>query len=291
MLTLFSIPKPFRGLIATIQYNAIASWVHIKPKCQVILFGNEEGVAEAAAQYGADHVPDVVRNEYGTPLLSAVFEVAQSRAKNSIVCYTNADIIFLDDLPKAVQRIHLPSFLLIGRRLDMDASEMVSIGASGWKQELRDRAIRFGVLHAPTGIDYFVFPRGQIEMSPFPVGRALWDNWVIFRMRCLKVPVIDATKQILAIHQNHDYSHVPGGKNAVWAGPEVQRNWKLVGPDFYTFTIRDATWILGEDGLKPPSGLEYAWRRLVTTPVLYPPLRALVRVVRKVKRACSAILH
>jgi hypothetical protein len=66
MLTIFSIPKPFRGHIAVIQRNAIRSWKTVNPECQIILFGDEEGVAEIAAELRVQHEPYVQRNEFGT---------------------------------------------------------------------------------------------------------------------------------------------------------------------------------------------------------------------------------
>jgi hypothetical protein len=74
MLSIFAFPKPFRGHIATIQRNAISSWVRLRPQCEIFLFGDEEGTAEVAKEFGACHVSEMARNEYGTPLLSDVFE-------------------------------------------------------------------------------------------------------------------------------------------------------------------------------------------------------------------------
>lgn len=46
MLTIFAAPKPFYGYIGVIQTNAIQSWLLLRPECEVILFGDEEGMAE-----------------------------------------------------------------------------------------------------------------------------------------------------------------------------------------------------------------------------------------------------
>jgi hypothetical protein len=73
MLTLFAIPKHFRGHIATIQRNAIASWTRLNPRPEIMLFGNEDGAAETARELGLRHFPEVARNEFGTPLLGDLF--------------------------------------------------------------------------------------------------------------------------------------------------------------------------------------------------------------------------
>ena len=284
MLTIFSIPKPFCGLFATIQHNAITSWTELVPRCQVILCGNEKGVAEAAHQHGVEHVPEIDCNKYGTPLLSSAFALAQAQARFPIVCYTNADIIFMGDLLAAVLRIEMPAFLMVGRRMDANISKPLNIGSSGWENDLREQVRLLGVLHASTGIDYFVFPRGQVELLPFAVGRILWDNWMIFQARYHKTPVIDATDYVLAIHQNHDYSHLSEGVQTSRDGPEVKENWQMVGPNFVPFTIQDADWILNGRGLQRNSGLAYTWRRLLTCPAFVPSLRPLIGLMRRLKR-------
>lgn len=53
MLTIFSCPKPFHGHIRVIQMNVIQSCVRLSPSGEIILFGEEEGIAEAASRFGA----------------------------------------------------------------------------------------------------------------------------------------------------------------------------------------------------------------------------------------------
>lgn len=52
MLTLFTIAKPFRGPFAVIQRNTIRSWTLLRPACEIILFGDDDGSAEIAAEFG-----------------------------------------------------------------------------------------------------------------------------------------------------------------------------------------------------------------------------------------------
>jgi hypothetical protein len=103
MLTLFSAPKLFRSHTKVIQESAIESWVRLSPPCEIILCGDEEGIAGAAAHFGVRHIPDIARNEYGTPLLDDLFLKAQKVAANEIMCYINADIILMSDFIKAVE--------------------------------------------------------------------------------------------------------------------------------------------------------------------------------------------
>ena len=73
MLSFFTIPKPFAGHIGVIQRNALASWRAVLPGAEIVVFGDEPGAGDAAAAVGARFVPDVERNEYGTPLLGSTF--------------------------------------------------------------------------------------------------------------------------------------------------------------------------------------------------------------------------
>src|SRR4051812_36790430 len=116
MLTIFSAPKPFRGHIDVIQRNAIGSWRRLRPTCDVILCGDETGIVDVARQHGATHLPNIRRNDLGTPLLDSIFEDSCRSATTKLVCYTNADIILPSALLRAVERIPFETFLIIGQR-------------------------------------------------------------------------------------------------------------------------------------------------------------------------------
>ncbi|MGH7682683.1 MAG: glycosyl transferase family 2, partial [Candidatus Eiseniibacteriota bacterium] len=204
MLTIFTVPKPFQGHIGVIQKNAIGSWRALRPECQVILCGDEAGTAETAAALGVETIPDVERNRFGTPLLSSVFAAVEAKARHDILCYVNADILLLSDFLDAARRCAAarPRFLMVGQRWDLDVTEPIAFGA-GWEAELRGGVERAGSLHPPSGSDYFVYPRGALgELPEFAVGRPGWDNWMIYRARSLRWPVIDATESARIIHQN-----------------------------------------------------------------------------------------
>ena len=66
MLTLFSTCKPFHGHNGVIQHNALKSWSRLDPGIEIIRFGDDEGTAEACAEYGLRHEAHVERNEHGT---------------------------------------------------------------------------------------------------------------------------------------------------------------------------------------------------------------------------------
>ena len=81
MLTFFTIPKPFEGVMGITQKNSIKSWLTVHPGSEVIVFGNEKGAAEAANELGFRHVKEIRRNKFCTPLISEAFQVGRNIAK------------------------------------------------------------------------------------------------------------------------------------------------------------------------------------------------------------------
>ncbi len=251
MLTIFGAPKPFRDHIARIQRNAIRSWLALGSDVEVILLGAEEGLAEAAAEFGLPLIADIERNEQGTPLVSSIFAAAESAAQHDLLCYVNADILLLDDLLPAVEQVAsaFDRFLLVGQRWDLEVNEALVFDRES-QRKLRGRLRRSATLHPPAGSDYFVFRKGGLDqMPPFALGRAGWDNWMIYAARAAGAPVVDASQAITAVHQQHDYSHLPGGQPH-YRMPESEGNVRLAGGREMIFTLADANWRLDSEGLK-----------------------------------------
>ena len=277
MLTIFATPKPFRGHIAVIQRNAIRSWTLLRPACEILLMGNDEGTAETAAELGVRHVPEVARNTLGTPLVSDLFHQAQQLSTNPLFCYVNSDILLMSDFMQALQRVvhHKRRFLLVGHRWNFDLQEALAF-ETDWEKTLRSQVKKRATLAGVTSIDFFVFPRGVLgEIPPFAVGRPVWDNWMLYRARSLAMPLIDTTPVVMAIHQNHDYGHHPQGKAGLWAGEEQAANNQLAGGVEHTFSLLDATHVLTPHMLRRTYDLEHLLRHCKTLPMLHPwrPLR------------------
>src|SRR6185295_11951956 len=95
LLTLFSAPKPFTDPhIAMIQRNAIKSWT-LLADVEIILLGEEEGLAEATQDLGVKHIPNVSYNESGTPLISSMFQLARENSNSDLLCIINTDMILM----------------------------------------------------------------------------------------------------------------------------------------------------------------------------------------------------
>ena len=265
MITIFSIPKPFTGHIGIIQRNAIQSWKKINPKCEVILFGNESGVKEVAEEFNLIHVPEIRKNEYGTPTLDFVFQKANEIATQKILCYANADILLTHDIVTAIDEISFKEYLIIGQRYDLDITSAIDYSDNNWEQNINSLIEKQWDGKFCGGMDYFIFPRHCLEdIPPFAVGRGGWDNWIIYYVRKNMIPVIDATGCIRAIHQNHGHSHVPKKAGPLWEGPETDQNHRLAGNTRYLWQPTDANWYLNKKGLqKKPMDLLSVYQYLI----------------------------
>jgi hypothetical protein len=244
MLTLFTIPKPFRGRIGEIQRNAIESWRALRPAVQIVLVGDEEGVEQAARDARVEHVRGLAVNERGTPRLDSAFELVEAVATNPLRCLVNADVIFLDDFLPAVERVRAAfgCFLMVGECRDLDVGAGQRFEDPTVRRQLRARALASGRLRGWAALDYFVFPKGEFgPMPPFLIGRACFDNWLVWRVREQGHPVVDATRSVVAVHQSHDYSHVPGGLDETYYGEEAKYNERLAGGREHIYSLHDAS--------------------------------------------------
>ena len=256
LVTLFTSPKPFDDpFIATLQHNAMGSWQALGPAVQVLVFGIESGVAEAAARYGFRHVPAVRRSRFGTPLISDMFAQAQARANTPWVAFVNADILLLPDFLRALQGLTpllgRRRLLVSARRWETDITEPLD-----WATQDPVALARYARAQRlnPTGMDLFVFPRGWLrDIPPFAIGRAGWDNWMIYHARRdLRAWVVDATPDITVVHQVHDYRHLPGGRPH-FQHEESQENVRLAGGVDKLYTLWEATHWLQDGRLRRPS--------------------------------------
>lgn len=244
MLTIFAIPKAFEGHIAIIQRNAITSWLKLKPRPEIILFGDDLGVSEIADELGLGHISSIKKNEFGTPILSSVFNTIETIATNKLLCYINADIILLQNFIETIININIRNYLISGRRYDYDVNSLIDMVNPDWQQKLLRDVMDKATLHGYSGKDYFIYRKGMVDMLDFAVGRPAWDDWLIYHVRSKNIPVIDASNAITVIHQNHDYNHSKfGGKNRV-SGPELKLNFRIAGGPQNLMTLRDSDFIL-----------------------------------------------
>lgn len=230
-ITLFSVPKAFQGLVGTLQFNAIQSWKQLDSQVEIILIGDDWGTAKVAAELQVRHCPKVAKTPEGTPLVSDAFAQVHQLSNAPVLTYINADIILTQDFLPNIQRVIevYDDFLLLGRRWNLDITHKIEFSKPDWEAELRKQLDEVGVFSGIGALDYFVFPKPLFQTLPdFAVGRPGWDNWMVGEALRRQIPVINGSRVITAIHQNHDYGHVFGRRTAVFQGPEAQRNKALL---------------------------------------------------------------
>lgn len=271
LLTIFTTPKPFRDAhIITIQTNAIRSWAALKPQVEVVLIGEENGVEAVAKDLGVLYIPDVKRNEQGTPLISSLFQIGAGVNQSPLLAYINADILIFDDFLSVAEQIlsQAEKFLIVGQRWDLDQKKLIDF-SDGWQRQVKMDCQKNGWLHTRGGSDYFIYPRVCFQSIPdFAVGRAGWDNWMFYESRKKGWKTIDATPSIQIIHQNHDYSHLPGGQ-VHYRLPETTENVRMAGGRRTIFTLMDVDYEFRNGKItRYPMDWKKFWREVEIFPLI-----------------------
>jgi hypothetical protein len=234
-------PKPFRGHIGMIQRNAIQSWTRLAPRPDIFLCGEEEGTAQIAAELQIAQLRIIARNEFGTPLLNDVLGRAREATQTPLLCYLNCDIILLQAFADASATVHahFRQFLGVTHRWEIDLARPLQF-AHGRQLTLDQLPPGHSGHH--TAIDAFVFHREMYRDVPdLAIGRAWFDQWLIKDALTRDTPVVDLSKVARAIHQKHDYDHIPGGQQGAYNGQEAQRNLQIYGGVPHAYSLLSAT--------------------------------------------------
>jgi hypothetical protein len=110
----------------------------------------------------------------------------------------------------------------------------------------------------------------------------------------LKARVIDATKCVRVVHQNHHYQDAQTGRKfrsdqEILKGEAAKKNIEMAGGWDHAFTLDDATHWLMDDRLRlAPLTSDVIYHKVKRLPILRPetrPLFAAVRILRKPFRA------
>lgn len=226
-ITICSWPRPMHEPFDVIQRNAFHSWV--TPFTDIYLVNNEaDDLQDVAKEIGAQ-VIDVERNEFGTPKVRSVIDTMYDMG-NEYMLYINADTIIVNKeelLSTALSADQaFGRFMIVARSYDTDGVpelETESLPESSrWKRSVLEAVLTRGRLHKPHGSNIFLWHGDFLRdcVPDFALGRFKWDGWLMWRPVSLGIPLIDATKQLICVHQNHG--------DRVF-GPEKVRNAKMCG--------------------------------------------------------------
>ena len=258
LITLFTMPKSFSDSsdhTTIIQTNAIRSWAKLGPRVEVVLVGDEPGIANAAKQLGVQHSRQLQYNDRGTPLVNSAFETVRSTSETPLLAYCNSDVILTDDFVATLQRlIELKQgepFVAFGRRIDLKVEAEIDFDLANSMSDVLDRAKSEGQICSQVCKEYFAFSRCVYQSIPaFAIGRGNWDNWMIHSAKQNGTPVINVSHHVTAIHQLHNYKHAKANRRSVYmTGAEARENQRLAG---------GRHWVMGSVGTHrlTPGGIE-----------------------------------
>ena len=154
----------------------------------------------------------------------------------------NADIILLDDFLPAVRAVAAAvdsAFLMVG------ASQNVRVGLSLELDEAPSAALRSGgrrrAVPRRDRDRLLRLPRGLFDpVPPFVVGRARFDNWLVWQARQRGV-VVDASARWSPCIRSTTTPTSTGGLAEAHFGAEAERNLELAGGKRRLYTIYDAS--------------------------------------------------
>jgi hypothetical protein len=252
-VTIAAVPKAFEGHIDIIQRNSLGSWRRLPEVAEILLIGDEVGLADAAADFSALQINAIACDEDGAPKLDAVFHAIDAAATTDWICYVNADIVLLPDFWNAAQLAisELGPALCVSRRWNLALPQPLSFD-DGWVERLQRAARTEGELFTPFALDVFVYPRGMFaNIPPFSVGAFSWDNWLLHEARSRGLPVVDLTAASGVIHQNHEYRHFANADDYRHS-PRALRNYWLAGDSVHGLSsAADATHVLRDGEIGP----------------------------------------
>ena len=234
-ITIFALPKAFVGDADRIQTNAFRSWMQLSPAVDVLLIGDDEGIAEFAAQNNIAHVGQIDRNSKSTPLVSTAFSLAHQVSTSSILVYCNSDVILDNGFVQAMEALsnqnQFEKWLAIGQRTDVEIDRQLDFDTKSDLDWLKHHSNAHGEKSSHVCKEYFAFSRELFEdVPPFAVGSGNWDNWMVASVKQIGVPVIDVSDHVTAIHQSHDYTHMQASRmNCYVNGEEARENQRLAG--------------------------------------------------------------
>ena len=286
MLSIFTTPKDFTGEFNIIQKNALNSWRALSDEIEIILIGESLGISEVAKSILALHIKDVEKSPHGTPTISGLFQTAQKIAQNNILCYVNADIILPESVINVIHALqHVKGkFMAVGHRWDLDVKDSIPFMDNTLQSKFWSEAKKNAQKHPCTGIDYFIFNKGTFQNLPsLAIGRFGWDNWLLWKARRMRIPLIDVSDEIFAIHQNHSYTFNKfKGKSDILSGREGKKNQQITKGN--TLNLLDANYHMVDGKIEKKRSKEYINRNLGKLANIFPELSFPLNLYKKFYR-------
>ena len=207
ILTLFTTFKESHNK-SYIHRNTIRNWGLLSPDVVPVLFTGlnvPSNVVDYARQQRWRIFPAPRISKSGIPVLRHMFLEAQRLFNTTFYAYANSDILFDRNLTDTLYELirlkkNLTSILVVGRRRNWEIK---------WQQCISNleeighyaKSTKLFKTHAK---DYFISIRNGYPWNTIPdfvVGRIAYDSWLLVTALKTKIPLVDATETITALHQ------------------------------------------------------------------------------------------
>ena len=218
-----------------IHKNVFRNWGLLSPEVMPVLFTDlavSSNILDSAHQRKWHIFPVPKRSRSGLPILRYMFLEAQELYDTQFYGYVNSDLLFdrgfTDTLHSLIRlKKKLTNILIVGRRKNwhinwqQNVTELEEIGEYAKSANLfRDYAM-----------DYFISTHNGFPWSfvpDFVVGRPAYDTWLMATAIKLRIPVVDATLTITALHQTDAKGVREGFSNNL----ETSINEQFIGNEF-----------------------------------------------------------
>ena len=290
MVTLLTTLKPFRGDDAVRQRNALVSWLALAPGAEVMVFAPCPGLEPLVEELGLRYFPDVPCVEGRLPLVGPMFELAQQEGRHEHQAFVNGDVVLFSDFAHALRRISGERFLMVGRRWGTPVLEKLEPDRPDQWADFRGRVLANGWF--ARGMEYFGYRRGTLaELPSMCPGASAWDDLMVDHCLRRLIPVVDATRDVLCVHQDHELFQRGDGLSATTQSPAAEWNESLAGGRHLP-CIEDATHVLRRGKLQPAwTSLWHLRHRMLRWPRngrLRAPLQEPVRMLFKLSHRLQA---
>ena len=203
-----------------------------------------------------------------------------------MLCYVNADIIlpknFLDVISNFLNQRR--KFMAVGYRWDLDINDLIDFEKPEECKKFWSYANNNSKKHACTGIDYFIFRKSTFKILPsLAIGRFGWDNWLLWKVRRMRIPLIDLSNEIFAIHQEHSYCYDDfKSKSDILNSDDGKNNQEKI--DGKTLNLLDTNYHLVNGEIEKKRSREYTDRNLGKLPIIFPEFSLFFIIYKKLYR-------
>ncbi len=286
MITIFSTPKNFTNEFTKIQKNAFLNWRSLSKKIEIIIMGNSLGAESEAKKIGAKYIKEIESSKDGIPTIPGLFKTAEKNSTNDILCYVNSDILFPKNFLETIKilKMYNRKYLAVGHRWDLNVNELIDFSNSDDSNNFWSYAKEKSKKHSCTGIDYFIFKKGTFNKIPkLVIGRIGWDNWLLWKARNKRIPLIDISDNVFTIHQNHSYNYKSYKNHAdLLSSNDAIHNIKITGEN--ALNLLDSNYHIVSSNIKRKKSKEFRMRNLGKLPIIFPEYSFFLIIYKKLYR-------